>query len=435
MKKFILISLLILMATATASAAPMQNDDGAYVIESAEDLKWFRKSVGDGMTELNAVLSGDIDLGGQSWHPIGDSKDRAYNGYFDGRGYSVRGLSIRGEDRFLGLFGYLDINGVVSNLIVENAAIESVGDSGTSIGVIAGYSKGIIESCTVIKSSVRVKSAINRPEPIHAGGIAGFNDDGIIIACISLQNKIDVFDETVDQREVAAGGICGMNIGLKQRVGLIIDCESRANEVIITTGNNNIGSYGGGIVGVTLSGMIRRCSTYGGKVLNQAKGDSLSALGGILGASMRGSYIENCLVDGDILIRSDGGADLSYLGALSGSLIMSNVSECIVKNVIISAAEGAPHSIGGISGSFSGGKISDCRVASIIMPKNLDKANFQGAVTGVLFASGRDGPGLMMVENTWFHKSVANGLAIGINHTQATIDAKSFGDTSPPGMQ
>lgn len=427
MRRLILILLIAVAAAAPASAATItKNGSRVYIIENAEHLKWFRKAVNEGMTGLNAILSCDIDLGGQSWRPIGDSEETAYNGSFDGRGHSIRGLSIRGDGQFLGLFGCLDDSGIISNLRVENASIVFEGRGGACIGVIAGASRGIIDACAVTKCGARAAGSANRPDPIHAGAVAGFNDDGVIINCVSVQNSVNVADKKNTRREVAAGGICGMNAGLIHGVGLIMNCESRANEIIITTGHYEFGCYGGGIAGLTVGGIIRECAVYGGKVSSPVFTGSFLALGGILGSSVGGSYIENCAVDGDILIHSGEGSDL---GGLAGSLIRSNVSGCAVKGVILSATGDATHYVGGIAGSFGGGKISDCRVSGIVMPKNQDNVNFQGAVAGILFMSGNGG---MMVENTWFHKAVAGGQAIGANKSLAEIDAKPFDAASTP---
>lgn len=430
MKKLIFILLIAIMTPATATAAVgAKNENRVYVIENAEHLKWFRKAVNDGMTGLNAILSCDIDLGGQSWRPIGDSKETAYNGSFDGRGHNIRGLSIRGGGQFLGLFGCLGNSGIISNLGVENASIVFEGKGGTSIGVIAGTSKGIIEDCVTVKCGVRAGGGAGKPEPIHAGGVAGFNDDGVIINCVSVQNNINIADRGNYRREVAVGGICGINAGLIYGVGLIMNCESRSNEIVINTGAYEIGCYGGGITGLTVGGIIKECAVYGGKVASPVFTGSFMALGGVLGSSVGGCYIEKCSVKGDILIHSGEGSDLGGMGGLAGSLIKSNVSQCAVSGVILSATGNATHYIGGIAGSFGGGKISDCRVSGIIMPKNQDKANFQGAVAGVLFMPVNSG---MMVENTWFQETVAGGLAIGMDRSLAEIDAKPFDAAHQP---
>ena len=72
--------------SAFGQTQPSQDENGYYLIESAEHLKWFRDQVnaseheqvdtnGDGqinmdddtVVRLNAKLTADIDLGGESW--------------------------------------------------------------------------------------------------------------------------------------------------------------------------------------------------------------------------------------------------------------------------------------------------------------------------------------------------------------------------------
>ena len=97
--------------SAFGQTQPSQDENGYYLIESAEHLKWFRDQVnaseheqvdtnGDGqinmdddtVVRLNAKLTADIDLGGESWTPIGEYNNGEepdevrFGGYFDGQG-------------------------------------------------------------------------------------------------------------------------------------------------------------------------------------------------------------------------------------------------------------------------------------------------------------------------------------------------------------
>lgn len=54
--------------TAFASDEP-ELINGAYQIESAEDLVWFAEKVNGGDRTANAVLNSDIDLENQNWTP------------------------------------------------------------------------------------------------------------------------------------------------------------------------------------------------------------------------------------------------------------------------------------------------------------------------------------------------------------------------------
>lgn len=439
MVKKISLALLLILALAgraPASVQPLLNDDGLYVIESVEQLKLFRDAVNNGWADLNAVLSGDLDLGGQSWTPIGNSEDTAYNGSFNGGEFFLRGLSVRGGEPLLGLFGCLDYGSVVSNLNVEGALIVFGGGTGVSAGVIAGKGKGIIDNCSVIKSKVNITVDEENTEKASAaaGAVAGYNHEGIIIDCVSRQNDIHISGSRTNDFETTAGGICGMNLGTMPGMGLIMSCEARGNEIVIKAGNK---CSGGGIMGTALGGIARRCETYGGKIAGSGHDNCSSALGGIIGMSILGSYLENCTVGGELLIHSDKGAAGTSIGGLAGELVGSSVSGCLVKDVILSASGKGAHSMGGIIGVLANGKISDCRVANILMPKHYEKTACLGAVAGLVLTLDGMGDDIsrdIVIENIYFQKTIAGGVAIGNNRSSAETVTIPFDMTVSPDL-
>lgn len=120
--------------SAFGQTQPSQDENGYYLIENAEHLKWFRDQVnasehkqvdtnGDGqinmddetIVRLNAKLMADIDLGGESWTPIGEYNNGEepdeirFGGYFDGQGHVIKGLNVQPIDgrQSYGLFGYV----------------------------------------------------------------------------------------------------------------------------------------------------------------------------------------------------------------------------------------------------------------------------------------------------------------------------------------
>ena len=82
---------------ATASAATFSGGSGTrndpYLIGTAAELAAFRDLVNGGQSSLSAKLIADIDLGGQSWEPIGLTKT-GYTGAFDGCGHLVSNVYI-----------------------------------------------------------------------------------------------------------------------------------------------------------------------------------------------------------------------------------------------------------------------------------------------------------------------------------------------------
>ncbi len=142
----------------------------------------------------DAKLVCDINLAGNAsnlWTPIGDDTNR-YNGTFDGDNHTISGLYISNSTNHQGLFGAIDTNGTVKNLVVDNAIITS----GINVGAIAGLSNGRIENVASINGMVTGSSQV--------GGIIGYNS-GILTASYNTS------DVTASGGSGKIGGIAGMN--------------------------------------------------------------------------------------------------------------------------------------------------------------------------------------------------------------------------------
>ena len=126
-------------------------DDGQgnYTVTSAEGLKNIAKLVNEeGKTDINITLTDNIDLTGIDWTPIGTSFSNSYTGTFDGGNHTITGLTVTGSNDYAGLFGDIDENGTVKNVVLEGVQITSDNSSGYAGGV-AGNSWGTIENCSV----------------------------------------------------------------------------------------------------------------------------------------------------------------------------------------------------------------------------------------------------------------------------------------------
>ena len=98
-----------------------------YQIGTAAGLKWFRDKVNnvtkEADTQICAELTEDIDLNGEAWTPIGIGERfhwgiRFYSGTFDGKGHTIKNLSIDNSSvLYVGLFGYV-YGGTIRNLTV-----------------------------------------------------------------------------------------------------------------------------------------------------------------------------------------------------------------------------------------------------------------------------------------------------------------------------
>lgn len=106
-----------------ASSGDGSTEAEAYIIESAEQLRAFSKSVTDGdgndYSGKYIKLLADIDLGGDEsnqWTPIGNSTER-FNGIFDGNNKKITGLYINNSLEYQGLFGYANENATIKTSV------------------------------------------------------------------------------------------------------------------------------------------------------------------------------------------------------------------------------------------------------------------------------------------------------------------------------
>ncbi len=166
------------------------------IISSSYDLEEFRDAVNSGNSyEGNTVtLSGDINIDSRSWEPIG-TVEHPFNGTFDGCGYEITGIRFNETSGYVGLFGYVGEKAVIKRLGVTCNRLE--GENTGSIGIIAGYNKGLLDSCLTI-GDIKGKFTV-------AGGIVGENE-GQISNCFSISG-IEM------ESSGNYGGIAGINGG------------------------------------------------------------------------------------------------------------------------------------------------------------------------------------------------------------------------------
>ena len=150
-------------------------DENGYIcIGTPEQFKTFADLINSGQTQINAVLTADIDFTGYNMS-IGNSNQNTYKGTLDGQGHKI---TIKREGgNGLGLFEYC--GGVIKNLIVDGT-INSTGEHNG--GIVGDARQGLrVENCI---SYVNITST--RDTNVGSGGIFGNvgGADTKIINCI-----------------------------------------------------------------------------------------------------------------------------------------------------------------------------------------------------------------------------------------------------------
>ena len=230
-----------------------------YQINTAEGLKWFRDKVNNATkepdTQICAELTEDIDLSSEEWSPIGIGEgvywgSRSYSGTFDGKGHTIKNLSIDNSSApYVGLFGYV-LGGTIRNLTVSG----SVKGSGHTGGIAGGADGGTFENCAnlcVVQS--------DSTEGGTTGGIIGFahnmNYELIVRDCYNVGS--------ITGRN--AGGIIGQCINTS---GTIRNCYNAGT----VTGTASVGA----IIGNPLIDKIYNCYYLEGSVTRAGNGDKVS---------------------------------------------------------------------------------------------------------------------------------------------------------------
>ena len=233
--------------------------NGSYTVTSADGLINVAELVNGGKTDINITLGKNIDLTGKGWTPIGTNYEKRYKGTFDGRGHTIKGLTVTTNDQFVGLFGYLDKAGTVKNVVMEGIQITSnhVLMSGNTGGVV-GYSWGTIENCSVsgsVSGTVYVggvvgvqiggsitgcSSSATVKGTVDVGGVAGqTNSSATLTACYATGNVIIEMDT---KKNIAGGSLVGMNAGSS-----LLACYATGN--VTSTGSSTGYVHIGGFLG------------------------------------------------------------------------------------------------------------------------------------------------------------------------------------------
>ena len=229
--------------------------DGSYTVTSADGLMNVAELVNGGKTDINITLDKNIDLTGKDWTPIGTDYDNSYTGTFDGGGHTITGLTFTTNDKYAGLFGWLNKAGTVKNVVMEGVQITNNRSWSAFAGGVAGYSWGTIENCSVsgsVSGTVYVggvvgaqidgsitgcSSSATVKGTVDVGGVAGqTNSSATLTACYATGNVIIEIDPV---RNIAGGGLVGFNGG-----NGVLACYATGNVTSTGSSTGNVHIFG-----------------------------------------------------------------------------------------------------------------------------------------------------------------------------------------------
>jgi len=268
----------------------------------------------EGIIELNEETESEINITYnlnethyKGFKPIGD-RDTMFEDEFDGNEYKINNLYIdRPQERWIGLFGYVESGSLIKNVNVNNVNI--IGDSNTG-GLIGRLNnRANVENTSVTGNIYGTNS--------NTGGLIGQNRGNI-------ENSYSI--ATVKSIDSNTGGLIGRNRG---------DIE---NSYSIATVKNSESNFIGGFVGRG-NGNIENSYAKGDVVGN----DRVGGFAGLDNGNIKESYstanvIGNDGVGGLVGINRDSTVSESYAtgsvtgdedvgGLVGGNLLDATVSE------------------------------------------------------------------------------------------------------------
>jgi len=266
------------------------------------------------------ILTSDIDLDGVSITPIAPDTSTSYRfqgtpftGVFDGNDYVIRNVDVNmpGSD-YVGLFGYLGMDGQIKNLSAEDISI--VGR--WSVGGLVGHSSvGTITNCY---STGSVSG--NR----YVGGLVGHSSVGTITNCYST-GSVSGYGYV--------GGLAGHN-----EEATISNCYS--------AGSVNGVLDVGGLAGYNEEATISNCYSAGSV-------NGVLDVGGLVGNNIDDGVVTNCYSSASV-------AGEDYVGGLVAFNSVGTITNCYSTGAVT-----GEDAVGGLAG-YTGGTITNCYSSGLV---------------------------------------------------------------------
>ena len=201
------------------------SEDDAYLIYTVGQLKMLANLVNTGISTYEGKffkLMNNLNYTDITYTPVGND-DHPFCGTFDGNDKTISNVTLKDEEQYRGIFGYVGNGGTVKRLTVNQSSFQGK----SYVGSIAGRIKNAtISNC---HNQSHVSSASNAEN--YFGGIVGYAENSTIDNC---QSSILAYTEGAN----CVGGIVG---GISS--GTVSNCFNFA-EVSSQNGSNI-----GGIVG------------------------------------------------------------------------------------------------------------------------------------------------------------------------------------------
>ena len=331
-----------------------------------------------GTVELlkNVTLTGN-------WTTVG-TETEPFKGTFDGKGYTITGLTIPTSDNeYMGLIGILD-GGTVKNVKFASVSVTGKNDVGTAVGRI--INGGTVSGVWVLDGTVSGAKRV--------GGVVGsIIADGSALNCTNAA--------TVTGSVYNVGGIVGAAYYTKTGKQMhITDCKN--NGAVTSSGMG-----AGGIVGLSAANVSGNTNTAA------VKG---TEVGGIVGEQKSYGSVTNNTNSGAVTYTS--GENTYGAGGIIGWLRYHGTSEASAYEVSdIISVTGNKNSGSVTGGNDAGGIVGTVYNSAVIMNNQNTAASFSAAT----FAAGIVG-NYQTVETPAAEAPAQNKLTFGSNTSTTPLE-------------
>jgi hypothetical protein len=279
--------ILAIPTTLFAFAGGDGTPENPYQISTREDLEAVNNDLAAhyilindidlaGVTYTHAIIAPDTDPGTDGF------QGTPFTGTFNGNGFVISNLIVEGVE-YCGLFGWLDIGGLVFNLRMENVLVTG---SGSLVGGLAGSNYGSIANC-YSTGTITGKG--------YVGGLVGLSRGSTTNCCSTGSVDGDGY----------LGGLVGYNF-----CGSITNCYSTGP----VTGTGRVGG-----LAARNDGSISNCFSTG--PVTDTGDTGYGVVGGLVGWNNPAGSITNCYSTGPV-------TGTGRVGGLVGDHLSGDITKC-----------------------------------------------------------------------------------------------------------
>jgi hypothetical protein len=300
-KQFLLLALYLVAVTglwaqtATAPSVGDGTEGNPYQIASLDNLYWLSQTDDVWDADIYFIQTADIDASatatwddGAGFSPIGTSSSNAFKGSYNGKGYTIKGLTInRSTTNYIGLFGCalvptLDSIGLIDCKVTGEDYVGALVGQLYRDNPRAGYVNACYNSNGTVKGNEKVGGLFGHTYYVNLGtGLTGINN------CYTTGTV---------EGYAYVGGFSGYH-----RYTPITNCYSACT--VYGTGGSYIGGFAATIVDQNGPGPVTNCYSVG-KVVGTGNYTA--------GFSYSNYDVYNCYYNSETSGQSAGGS--SYVG-------------------------------------------------------------------------------------------------------------------------